>query len=243
MFQLDILSLSPFPASFNTAKSIEEMSQFKIYFVRHAETVANRNKVLQGHVDYPLTDEGQEMAFQLGELLGTKPFHCAYSSDLGRAHTTFRLASSRFPTPLDADLQLSELLREVGYGIFEGLPRSLKLNEVKAIRASERGVEVHEVEDDRESLGHVIERQRKFLRLVQEGIEGMDTDEPVNVLCVSHGGYIKRFLEQHCKVKLRKMLDNCSTSVVTVIKDTDGTLHLHARPDEINIPPTVSYIP
>lgn len=183
------------------------------------------------------------MAYKLGELLGTKKFHRAYSSDLGRAHTTFRLASSRFPSPLETELQLSELVREVHYGIFEGLPRKLTLDEVKAIRASERGVEVHEVEDDREPLHQVMDRQLKFLKLVQEDIEGMETTEPVNILCVSHGGYINRFLEQHCKVILPKKLDNCSTSVVTVTKNTDGTLHLHACEDEVNIHPSVLYIP
>jgi hypothetical protein len=44
-------------------------------------------------------------------------------------------------------------------------------------------------------------------------------------------------------VILPKKLDNCSTSVVTVTKNTDGTLHLHACEDEVNIHPSVLYIP
>ncbi len=167
-----------------------------------------------------------------------------YSSDLGRAHTTLQLASSRFPIPLDSDVQLSHLVREVSYGIFEGLPNHLTIDEVKSIRATERGVEEHEIDDDREPMENVLERQDKFINMVFEDIQALDTsDEPKNILCVSHGGYIKRFLEQKCGVKLKKKISNCSISMVTVTRNPDGSFCFHSTPDLVDLSHDSSHIP
>ena len=56
-----------------------------IYIVRHGETDANLNKIIQGHLDVPLNDTGRSQARLLSQALRTVPFTRAWSSDLQRA--------------------------------------------------------------------------------------------------------------------------------------------------------------
>lgn len=40
----------------------------EIWFVRHGETTANRESLLQGHCDYPLTEKGLKQCVDVGIL-------------------------------------------------------------------------------------------------------------------------------------------------------------------------------
>ena len=58
----------------------------RIYLVRHGETQANRDEIIQGHQDTTLNEKGFEQARLVGEALKRIKFHdVAFSSDLGRA--------------------------------------------------------------------------------------------------------------------------------------------------------------
>ena len=58
----------------------------RIYLVRHGETQANRDEIIQGHSDTTLNERGFEQARLLGEALKRIRFHeIAFSSDLCRA--------------------------------------------------------------------------------------------------------------------------------------------------------------
>lgn len=57
-----------------------------VCFVRHGETTANRDRILQGvSGDYPLTDRGLAQARHAGEALRGREWHLVLSSDLNRA--------------------------------------------------------------------------------------------------------------------------------------------------------------
>ncbi len=56
-----------------------------VYFVRHGETDANRNKVIQGQLDTPLNEIGLEQAKLVSHALRAVRFDVALSSDLRRA--------------------------------------------------------------------------------------------------------------------------------------------------------------
>lgn len=49
------------------------------------ETLANREKILQGQMDYKLSEEGRDQARQLGVKLRGSDFAAAFTSDLCRA--------------------------------------------------------------------------------------------------------------------------------------------------------------
>ena len=61
----------------------------EIFLVRHGETTANRDGVLQGQCDFPLTEKGEREAVQVGNALSEVSFTKLYHSDLRRVqHTT-----------------------------------------------------------------------------------------------------------------------------------------------------------
>ena len=59
----------------------------RVYFVRHGETQANRDGIIQGQQDTPLNALGEEQARLVGEALKEEEIGCAFSSDLSRART------------------------------------------------------------------------------------------------------------------------------------------------------------
>lgn len=61
--------------------------QARVYLVRHGETDANRNKIIQGQLDTPLNEIGLEQAALVARALRTVKFDAALSSDLSRAAT------------------------------------------------------------------------------------------------------------------------------------------------------------
>lgn len=69
----------------------------RVYLVRHGETDANRDGIIQGQLNTPLNDLGRKQANLVGEVLRGVPFNAAYSSDLDRA-TEVRL---RLPFIMD----------------------------------------------------------------------------------------------------------------------------------------------
>lgn len=77
--------------------------------IRHAETVWNREKRIQGHQDSPLTPEGERMADRWGLALRVFHWDRILASDTGRAVATARRINARLQLPLELDPRLREL--------------------------------------------------------------------------------------------------------------------------------------
>ncbi|SFI00503.1 histidine phosphatase family protein [Bradyrhizobium sp. Gha] len=99
-----------------------------IYYLRHGETEWNALGRLQGTRDVPLNARGRGQALQAGFILadllerdGRDKAALRYvSSPLGRARQTMELARSKLELPV-TDYALDDRLREIGYGVWEGL--------------------------------------------------------------------------------------------------------------------------
>ena len=89
----------------------------QLVLIRHGESEANRQRILQGHLDSPLNDTGRRQAASLAEALSEDRFAMAYASDLLRAQETARILCERLELPLELDPDL----REIGIGCFTGL--------------------------------------------------------------------------------------------------------------------------
>jgi broad specificity phosphatase PhoE len=84
--------------------------------IRHGETQWNLDQRVQGHHDVPLTPHGEAQARALARYLEDEPLHAIYTSDLSRARVTAEIvAGGRLP------LRLEPRVREVHFGLFEGL--------------------------------------------------------------------------------------------------------------------------
>jgi probable phosphoglycerate mutase len=80
--------------------------------IRHAETVWNREKRIQGQLDSPLTSEGECMADRWGLQLREFKWNRILSSDSGRAVATALRINAHLALPLETD----PLLRELDWG-------------------------------------------------------------------------------------------------------------------------------
>ncbi|MGB0588951.1 MAG: histidine phosphatase family protein [Myxococcota bacterium] len=88
----------------------------ELYLVRHGLTAWNRRRVCQGQTDVPLADEGRAQAVALAERLASTGFDAAWSSDLSRARETAEIVLQG----RDLELNISEDLREMSFGQWEG---------------------------------------------------------------------------------------------------------------------------
>ncbi|MDR1868053.1 MAG: histidine phosphatase family protein [Treponema sp.] len=93
-----------------------------IYVVRHGQTIFNMMDRVQGISDGILTEKGIQGAIDMGKGLRTVPFTAVYSSDLGRARETARLAMEQNNATVRWTVKEMPELREVSFGIFEGDP-------------------------------------------------------------------------------------------------------------------------
>jgi len=212
-------------------------------FVRHGETTANRDNILQGSVDYPLTEKGRREAVLVGRALRNVKWDRIYTSDLERAANTCRIMlDARRETNVGGDgddndgpsASPDKMIREISYGVREGLSRSISVAEARSIVAEKLGIAVDAVVDTAESMDQVHARQGLFLQKLREEFAEHD-GRTRKILCVSHGGFIKRFLATYCNKSLEK-IHNCSISVVNVTwGDKDGPIVCSAEYDsELN---------
>lgn len=88
----------------------------KIYFVRHGETIWNKEKKIQGQSDIPLNKYGKELGYITADALKDIPFDIVYSSPLIRAKETAEiLVKNR-----NLDIHEDHRLREMSFGEGEG---------------------------------------------------------------------------------------------------------------------------
>ncbi len=87
------------------------------YIVRHGQTNWNILGRTQGHGNSDLTKKGLEQAKELADAIVDYPIDYIYSSDLGRAVQTAQIIANK----LNLDVNKTPELREMGFGIWEGL--------------------------------------------------------------------------------------------------------------------------
>lgn len=92
----------------------------RFVMVRHGETVANKQGLLQGWFESPLNENGRAQANCAATFLKDWSFDTAYSSDSSRAAETARIILQHHP---DVTLNLTQSLREWHLGILEGRPQ------------------------------------------------------------------------------------------------------------------------
>jgi probable phosphoglycerate mutase len=93
----------------------------RIVLIRHAESTANRDRVLTGRVDPELTQRGRRQARRAARYIGKKvgDVDLIFSSPLQRSLTTARVIAGRLHLTVAQD----DLLLETNFGSWEGLNR------------------------------------------------------------------------------------------------------------------------
>ena len=80
----------------------------RLGLIRHAETVWNREGIIQGQQDSPLTDRGKKDADRWGLALSRISWDRMLGSDLGRAVDTAAIINHHLQVPFEADARLRE---------------------------------------------------------------------------------------------------------------------------------------
>ena len=102
-----------------------EETTTRFALMRHAETVWNREKRIQGHDDSPLTDRGKKDADRWGATLSRIFWDRIVGSDLGRAVWTANIINHHLQLPFETDPRL----REQDWGEWTGKPADKIQNE------------------------------------------------------------------------------------------------------------------
>lgn len=88
------------------------------YFLRHGESTANRDEVVAGQIDVPLTELGLDQAEAAAALMEGLALGSIYASTLGRAIATAR----SFATSRGLTIRTLPGLGERGWGSLENRP-------------------------------------------------------------------------------------------------------------------------
>lgn len=180
----------------------------EIVIVRHGQTTANRDGIIQGHMNSQLDDLGMAQAQTVAKRLQHEHFDAAFYSDLDRASNTAQAILQYHPgLPAQATAELREwnlgVLQEQSYKNMS--PEHKKL--VDILRSSE---DVPPIPG-----GETIEEFQQRVSDFLEDLAGKYTGK--RILLISHGGVIQRML-RHTVGKLqngnfRPACDNTSVSI------------------------------
>jgi broad specificity phosphatase PhoE len=181
----------------------------RIHLIRHGETDWNRDGLIQGQSDPPLSAAGREQAQALAERLGAEPIGELWSSDLRRALETAGPLAAR----LRLDVRVSSALRERSFGVNEGR----LAEEVAAELGTVAGTAWHRPDDrhpEGESLREVYERVAAFLDVLL-------ADSPAKeIALVTSGGPIRMasayLAREPVEAVVWAAVENCSVTTVEI---------------------------
>lgn len=176
--------------------------------MRHGESIHNRDRTIQGHLDSALSPLGHVQAELLVARLvesGLQPA-AVYTSPLRRARETASYVQEAFQLPLTE----MEGLMEMGLGRWEGK----KIEEVKRKNGSllsrwlvdPSSVVIEEAEDFFCFLKRVTETFQRILQL--------HSSEEREIIIITHGGVLSTFICHSLDIPLRNIwclkIDNAS---------------------------------
>lgn len=198
-----------------------------LYLMRHGQTILNKAERIQGWCDGVLTEEGTEVALNVGLGLSNVRFKSVYSSDLGRAVKTARIVIKENKVSSGLELKELEGLREVCFGKYEGeLERVLKNDmrnyfKVSSFKEAEGKNDFQKkfcnclafLDETKEAEDYDTAANRVIKTLEEICLENTENNE-VNVLIVSHGGAIRLIIDYLDKSFNIQDIDNSSISKV-----------------------------
>jgi broad specificity phosphatase PhoE len=188
-----------------------DSSPRKIYLIRHAESLWNSERRVQGTcLQVPLSPTGRSQAQLLGRRLRTLPLRAVYSSDAERALETARLSL------IDGRrVTVSREIRELSLGEWEGrLIADLRAEDPEKLDAWYRKPSTVRLKGG-EDLGAFRNRVVSFIDGIVGSPDGGDT------AVITHGGvicgYLTHILGMHADDIWSFSLPNAS--ITTVVLD------------------------
>jgi len=156
--------------------------------MRHAQTVWNREKKIQGHCDSPLTADGKKQALGGGQILAQFAWDRILASDAGRALATAEIIN----TVLKISLTIDSRLKEQDWGQWEG--KTVRQIEAEAPQVLDAQVKAgwDFCPPGGESRRSVLKRSQQVLQEAAERYPGQ------KLLVVIHEGVVKSLIYHLC---------------------------------------------
>lgn len=156
----------------------------KIYLLRHAQTEWNRDRRIQGRLDSPLTEHGQQQAQLWGKRLLDYGIEAILASPQQRVVETVQFINQTLQIPL----LYKEGFREQDWGLWEGL----QVSEINQEFPGELKKRTAKGWDFAAPEGET--RFSVWQRAHQELEQSLINTEQENILVVCHQGVIKALL-------------------------------------------------
>ena len=178
------------------------------YIVRHGQTNWNILGKTQGHGNSDLTQSGEAQAIELAEAMVNYPIDYIYSSDLGRSVQTAQIVGEK----IGVEVQKTISLREMGFGVWEGL----LIEEIKKEHANTYNTwrnEPHLVDIPNGETLHIIkERVDSFIKEINEKYDNK------HIVLVSHSVTVRvmllSFLNSGMENIYRIKQDNTALNII-----------------------------
>ncbi len=181
----------------------------RLIVIRHAESEANAEGRIQGHLDIPLSPLGLRQSALLADRLGFHGVEVLYSSPLSRARQTADIVAER----LDLVVHPMPELRERDVGVLQGLNRQEiieKFPEYAQPGADVSRIKVEGFEQDAELTARVTSTLQRIL--------AGNPDRTVGI--VTHGGVIGTVLRWLLQMPRQRpgpfIIDNTSITIIDV---------------------------
>jgi broad specificity phosphatase PhoE len=167
---------------------------------RHGESEGNRLRIIQGHTNYPLSDNGVKQAIELANWFITSNYNVSaiYSSDLTRAAETAVIIAK---TLNKMEINFDKRLREFNLGIFEGRKVDSLTQVEKEFRDSH-----WENEDKKIPEGESVRDMKTRVKEAFEEIRCNHSDNET-VMIVAHGGTLYHILISTLGFNMRETLE------------------------------------
>ncbi|MDR3201334.1 MAG: histidine phosphatase family protein [Spirochaetales bacterium] len=161
------------------------------FLLRHGKSEGNKKDIVQGRIDYPLSDEGREQAQKTGAWLAGRGIISACCSPLARASETAAIAAAEAGLP--PPLPLAEL-RELDTGVYTGLTLEDAREKYPDMWPRFQALSWEGVEKA-ESVAALRERAaaawNALIHEAEEAARLPETPKRFGILAVSHAGFLQ----------------------------------------------------
>lgn len=190
--------------------------KYTLYAMRHGEAEYNRDNLVMGTIDSPLTERGSEQALSIRSQLGGLVFDEVYASPLKRAIRTAQIVSG-IDNP-----EIDPRLIERTFGELEGKP----MEELDRLRAksptSHAELWTHKLNVSIESDEEIYDRMKSFID------EHSKNWNDRTILLASHSGPVRALLIGLGFFTEEQMLPGTfKNGSCALIEYEDGTFKLH----------------